>query len=70
MTPARAGPDARRRLGHWLPADHDIVDAWCHGFAAKVEAKGRVKYHPVIEEFAELISGDPISASRAGQISQ
>ena len=52
--------DARRRLGHWLPHDHDVVDAWCHGFAAKVEARGRTKYHAVIEEFADLIAEDPI----------
>ncbi len=49
-----------RRPGHWLPAEMDAIDAWAHGFAEKTEAKGPVKYHPVIQEFADLIADDPI----------
>jgi phosphatidylserine decarboxylase len=48
------------RLGQWLPAEHDVIDAWAHGFSARVTARGKVKYHPVIEEFAALIDADPI----------
>jgi phosphatidylserine decarboxylase len=48
------------RPGQWLPAEPDLIDAWAHGFSAKVTARGKVKFHPVIEEFAALIAGDPI----------
>jgi phosphatidylserine decarboxylase len=60
MTGTHLQTDARSRHGHWLPEDSDAVDAWCHGFAARAEAKGKIKYHAVIEEFAELIASDPI----------
>lgn len=48
------------RPGQWLPAEPDLIDAWAHGFSAKVTAKGRIKYHRVIEQFADLIHADPI----------
>ncbi len=48
------------RLGHWLPAQREVLDAWAHDFSAKIIAKGEVKYQPVIQEFADLIAGDPI----------
>jgi phosphatidylserine decarboxylase len=48
------------RIGRWLPHEPDAIDAWAHGFARKVAAKGPVKLHPVIEEFADLIAQDAI----------
>jgi phosphatidylserine decarboxylase len=52
---------ADMRLGQWLPAEPDVLDAWAHGFSAKITARGEVKYHAVIEEFADLIASDPIA---------
>ena len=44
----------------WLPAERDLIDAWAHGFSSRVAAKGETKRHPVIQELADLIAGDPI----------
>jgi phosphatidylserine decarboxylase len=60
MSHARPGTDSRNRPGQWLPPNYDLIDAWCRGFAITAEAKLCVKYHPVIEEFADLIACDAV----------
>lgn len=47
------------RLGSWLPADQEALEAWLRDFALRAEAKP-APLHPIIEEFADLIADDPI----------
>ena len=60
MTHTHPATHTRRHTGGWLPAEHDAIDNWCHGFAARAEANKPAKYHPVIQEFQALIADDPI----------
>jgi phosphatidylserine decarboxylase len=57
-----AGHWARKstfRIGHWLPAEPEALQAWLHDFKTKAEARAAHR-HPVIQEFADLIASDPI----------
>ena len=50
-----------RRVGGWLPADQEDLEAWLAGHRERVAAKGeQVPLHPVIVEFQELIDTDPV----------
>ena len=48
------------RPGRWLPVERDLIDVWAHGFAGRVAAAAGTARHAVIQEFADLIAGDPI----------
>jgi len=49
-----------KRSGGWLPEQEDL-ESWLDGHRERVQARGeQVALHPVIEEFGELIAGDPI----------
>jgi len=47
------------RIGHWLPAEPDALQAWLHSFKVKAEKRGASR-HPVIQEFTDLLENDPI----------
>ncbi|HEX8199492.1 MAG TPA: phophatidylserine decarboxylase associated domain-containing protein [Isosphaeraceae bacterium] len=47
------------RLGGWLPADPTALNRWLAETIAEAEQK-RAPVHPVIEEFRDLIEGDPV----------
>ena len=47
------------RLGHWLPSDHKVLNDWV-GKTTEVAEKKAAPFHPVIQEFHELIEGDPV----------
>jgi phosphatidylserine decarboxylase len=48
------------QVGNWLPS-HEAIEAWLGKLSAKVEGKrGRVKYHPPVQELADLIDTDPV----------
>jgi phosphatidylserine decarboxylase len=50
----------RHRIGRWLPHQDDLED-WLEGLVQEVGARAdRVRYHPVIREFRDLIDDDPI----------
>lgn len=51
---------AARRVGGWLPAEQEMLEAWLAGKAEQAAARG-APLHPVIEEFRELIDSDPIA---------
>ncbi|HEX3510228.1 MAG TPA: phosphatidylserine decarboxylase family protein [Solirubrobacteraceae bacterium] len=52
--------DVKRQAG-WLPEAQDDLESWLAGHRERVEARGeRLVLHPVIEEFRELIDGDPV----------
>lgn len=55
-----APPKNPPRVGRWLPDSPEAIEAWVHDFAARTEAKGKVPFHPVIQEFQDLIAEDPI----------
>ena len=52
-----SGPTSGR--GRWLPADREALQAWLHDFKANATAE-QAPRHPVIQELADLIVGDPI----------
>jgi phosphatidylserine decarboxylase len=53
---------AARHVGGWLPAEQRALEAWLAGKAEQVAARGGgPPFHPVIEEFRELIDSDPIA---------
>ncbi len=50
----------RHRVGRWLP-HQDALEDWLEGLVRDVRVKADgVTFHPVIEEFRELIDRDPI----------
>ena len=50
----------RHRMGRWLPHQEALED-WLEGLTKEVRPKsGEANLHPAVEEFRELISGDPI----------
>lgn len=56
----RTAGHKRHRIGRWLPHQDDLED-WLEGLVREVKSRSdRVRFHPVIEEFRELIDGDPI----------
>jgi len=49
-----------KRSGGWLP-EQDDLESWLDGHRQRVEARGeQVVFHPVLEEFQELIDTDPV----------
>ncbi|WP_374969260.1 phosphatidylserine decarboxylase family protein [Terrabacter sp. BE26] len=59
MTPPSPEIDVKRRAG-WLPQDQDALEAWLAGHRERVESHGERQLHPVVQEFAQLIDGDPV----------
>ncbi len=47
------------RSGRWLPEGANALQAWLHHFKIRADAR-EASRHPVIQEFADLIEGDPI----------
>ncbi len=47
------------RLGRWLPSDPEMLDAWMLVTMEKAEKK-KAPFHPVIQEFQEMIESDPV----------
>ena len=56
MTATSVEP-APRHVGHWLPRDHAILEAWVRTHIREVDAESK-PLHPVIREFEELIESD------------
>jgi len=49
-----------KRGGGWLP-EQDDLESWLEGHRRRVEARGeQVVFHPVLQEFQELIDTDPV----------
>lgn len=48
------------RVGKWLPEDHHIIQKWLGKLIKRVEAKRALGFHPVIEEFKNLIENDAV----------
>ena len=49
-----------KRSGGWMP-EQDDLESWLEGHRERVETKGeQAVLHPVIDEFQELIDGDPV----------
>jgi phosphatidylserine decarboxylase len=46
------------RLGHWLPSDRNVLNAWL-ATTTEVAEKKTAPFHPAIREFQELIESDP-----------
>lgn len=46
------------RVGKWLPSDQAVLDRWLDKLIKKVDANPE-PLHPVIQEFRDLIEGDP-----------
>jgi phosphatidylserine decarboxylase len=60
VTPSPHEIDVRRTAG-WLPAEQDDLESWLAGHGDRVEAMGeQIVLHPVLEEFRDLIDGDPV----------
>jgi phosphatidylserine decarboxylase len=60
VTPSPHEIDVRRTAG-WLPAEQEDLESWLAGHGDRVEARGeQIVLHPVIEEFRDLIDGDPV----------
>jgi phosphatidylserine decarboxylase len=47
------------RLGHWLASDRKEVNAWLTNTIEHAE-KRKAPFHPVIQEFQEMIENDPV----------
>ena len=47
------------RLGGWLPVDPNELNRWLKDSIDEAE-KTRAPFHPVIEEFHQLIESDPV----------
>jgi phosphatidylserine decarboxylase len=47
------------RLGHWLPSDQKVLNAWL-ATTTEVAEKKTAPFHPVILEFQQLIESDPV----------
>lgn len=45
------------RVGHWLPRDQGVLEAWLSNLIAHVEHKPK-PLHPIIEDLKALIEGD------------
>jgi len=56
----QSGGHRRHRIGRWLPHQDDLED-WLERLVQEVGTTAhRVKFHPVIDEFRDLIDRDPI----------
>ncbi len=50
----------RHRIGRWLP-HQDALEDWLEGLVKDIQVeRGAAKLHPAVEDFRELINGDPI----------
>ncbi len=47
------------RLGHWLPSNRTVLDAWLANTIEQAEKKSAPS-HPVVREFQEMIESDPV----------
>ncbi len=47
------------RLGHWLPANRNALNVWMTNTIEQAE-KGKTPFHPVVQEFQEMIESDPV----------
>jgi phosphatidylserine decarboxylase len=47
------------RLGAWLPGDRRHLGHWLRTTRTAIRRHGE-KFHPIVEEFQELIEGDPV----------
>ena len=47
------------RLGRWLPFDQEALNVWMLSTIEKAEKK-KAPFHPVIQEFQEMIESDPV----------
>ena len=47
------------RLGHWLPSDRKVLDAWLTNTIEQAD-KRKPSFHPVVQEFQEIIESDPV----------
>ncbi len=59
MTGVHSGRKSTFHAGHWLPEEPNALQAWLHNFKIRADAQ-KASRHPVIQEFADLIEGDPI----------
>jgi phosphatidylserine decarboxylase len=51
------------RIGKWLPEDHALLHQWVGNLIRRIESRCRDQvppFHPVIQEFQDLIEGDPV----------
>jgi phosphatidylserine decarboxylase len=56
----RSSGHSRQRAGRWLP-NQDALEDWLEGLVSEVRGKAdEVILHPVIDEFRQLIDGDPV----------
>jgi phosphatidylserine decarboxylase len=53
-----AGEALPFRVGQWLPSDQRVLEKWVGELIQEVE-EGAKPLHPVVEEFKDLIEGDP-----------
>ncbi|MGA2882959.1 MAG: phophatidylserine decarboxylase associated domain-containing protein [Bryobacteraceae bacterium] len=47
------------RLGNWLPSDRNVLNAWLTNTIERAE-KRKSPFHPVVQEFQEMIESDPV----------
>ncbi len=47
------------RLGHWLPSNRKALDDWLANTVEQAE-KRMAAFHPVVQEFQEMIESDPV----------
>ena len=47
------------RLGGWLPTDRNALNHWLRTTLQEAESK-KTHFHPVVEEFRQMIEGDPV----------
>ena len=45
------------RLGHWLPANRNGLNAWLTNTIERAE-KRKAPFHPVVQEFQDMIESD------------
>jgi phosphatidylserine decarboxylase len=56
----RPSGHSRQRAGRWLP-NQDALEEWLEGLVSEVRGRAdEVMLHPVIDEFRQLIDGDPV----------
>lgn len=48
------------RVGKWLPQDHQCIQKWLANLIKVVEEREPGLFHPVIQEFQDLIENDPV----------
>lgn len=59
MTTASQAPDVKQQAG-WLPTDQGALEDWLRGRVERVAAKGDHELHPVVREFQELLTREPV----------